>query len=265
MPYDLTRTWQDSRSDASTESCCQRCPNRSVGLCALLQADGLTGLVTRRVYQRRTMIRHEREPLRHVLVFRSGVASVARSFSGGRRQVLNFLMAGDCLGLANEASMPLCVSVLEEAEVCRIPIEALLDHRRSPTFLRGLIRLIGAATERVHDHVVLLGRMSAEQRVIAFLLRYRAASQRVQGRKARIDLPMTRRDIADHLALAPETICRVLSWLQGRQMIVQIPDGIRILDLKSLDRLSVQDACEEEPAVQASGRARPALPCLLSA
>jgi CRP/FNR family transcriptional regulator len=183
------------------------------------------------------MILQAGELLQQVLMFRSGVVSVSRTLSGGRRQVVDFLMAGDDLGVSGDDEANLTVSVLEDAEICRIPRSAVLDHVRSAGFWRGLIRLVEAATERTRDHVLILGKLRAEQRVVAFLLRYRAMSRRIQSWRSRVDLPMTRRDIADHLGMAPETVCRALAWLQDRQMIVQIPDGIRILDLQELDRL----------------------------
>jgi CRP/FNR family transcriptional regulator len=248
VPDDVQKDWPRIMPVPRTLSSCDRCARRTTGVCALIRSENLDKFVTRRGYQRRTMIRMVGEPLRHAMVIRSGVVSVARSISGGRRQVIDFLMAADTFGFSNEGSLNLTVSVLEDTEVCRIPIELLRDIHRSPNFLRGLIRLVEAATVRVRNHVVLLGKLKAEERLAAFLLRYRATSQRIQPMQARLDLPMTRRDIADHLGMAPETVCRTLSWLQDEQMIVQIPDGVRILDVDGLHKLAGQAFSPERAA-----------------
>ena len=203
----------------------------------MLVAEGLDKQVRLRTFQRRTTLLNEGEPLRHAFVLRSGVVSLSRGLSGGRRQVIDFLMAGDVLGVANEQLINMTASVLEEAEVCQLPIETLSHPARSSDFLRGLISLVEKAIRRVHYHIVILGKMKAEERMIAFLLRYRAKRQKIQTLRSRLDLPMTRRDIADHLGMAPETVSRVLSWLQEQQLVVTIPDGIRVLDLAALEAL----------------------------
>ena len=60
------------------------------------------------------------------------------------------------------------------------------------------------------------------------------------------------RDIADHLGMAPETVSRVLSWLQEQQLVVTIPDGIRVLDLAALEALDTSQplsaAADRKPA-----------------
>ena len=238
MPDDTSNSYASISLGASQRrQPCATCPKRQSGLCAVLIAEGLDGQVRPRTYQRRTTLRNEGEPLRHAFILRSGVVSLSRELSGGRRQVIDFLMSGDVLGVANEASMNMTASVLEEAEVCQIPIEVLTQPARSAVFFRGLLGLVEMATRRVHDHIVVLGKLKAEERMIAFLLRYRASRQRIQAMQSRLDLPMTRRDIADHLGMAPETVSRVLSWLQEKQLVVTIPDGVRVLDIAALQSL----------------------------
>ena len=237
LAYDLSS--QNIATGRSASERCTTCPMRSQGFCSLLTDQELSRRVTRRVYQRRTAISDDGEPLRFIYILRSGVLSVARNLSGGRRQVLDFLMGGDSIGLDRSDRTSTTVRVLEDAEVCQLPADLCDLETRSTGFIRGLIGLIEQQLERVHSHIVLLGKLSAEERVVAFLLRYRERQSRLQVLHARVDLPMTRKDIADHLGMAPETVSRVLSWLQDRQLILHIPDGIRIRDLEALTQLQL--------------------------
>jgi len=65
--------------------------------------------------------------------------------------------------------------------------------------------------QHVENHLLLLGRQTAQERVGAIEMNGRQTSADV------INLPMTRRDIADYLGLTIETVSRVLSNFQRKR------------------------------------------------
>jgi CRP/FNR family nitrogen fixation transcriptional regulator len=71
------------------------------------------------------------------------------------------------------------------------------------------------------NHLVLLGRQSALERVACFLLDMLRRSRSAD--KAIIPIPMARRDIADYLGLTIETVCRMLTRLR-QSGAIGIPD-----------------------------------------
>jgi CRP/FNR family nitrogen fixation transcriptional regulator len=71
------------------------------------------------------------------------------------------------------------------------------------------------------NHLVILGRQSALERVASFLLQL--IDRRKDARKDTIDIPMSRQDIADYLGLTIETVCRMLTKLKD-SAIIEIPD-----------------------------------------
>jgi CRP-like cAMP-binding protein len=85
-----------------------------------------------------------------------------------------------------------------------------------------------------HSRTLLLGRMTAPERVAAFLLEM---FERRQGTKS-LDLPMSRIDIADYLGLTVETVCRTLSTFKRNDMIaVPNPHRIELLDRAVLEEI----------------------------
>ena len=84
--------------------------------------------------------------------------------------------------------------------------------------------------------MLLLGRMTAAERVATFLL---GIAERRDAVRA-IDLPMSRSDIADYLGLTIETVCRVLSAFK-RAGAIAIPQPNRI---EFRNRIMLQDACD---------------------
>jgi CRP/FNR family nitrogen fixation transcriptional regulator len=71
--------------------------------------------------------------------------------------------------------------------------------------------------------MLMLGRMSASERVATFLLDMFERRDAIRA----LDLPMSRNDIADYLGLTIETVCRVMSAFK-RDGVIGIPTSHRI-------------------------------------
>ncbi|MBV8400367.1 MAG: helix-turn-helix domain-containing protein [Acetobacteraceae bacterium] len=160
----------------------------------------------------------------------SGCVRTVSLMEDGRRQVSEFLLRGDLLGwdavdeydVSAEAVTPV---ILRRCR--RRSIEALADAnvevaRRLRTLSAGKLR---AARERM----VLLGRKTAAERIASFLIEM---TQRT--RTTEIPLPMTRADIADHLGLTIETVCRGLAQLQREGTIKLRRGNVAIRDQRAL-------------------------------
>jgi CRP/FNR family nitrogen fixation transcriptional regulator len=87
-----------------------------------------------------------------------------------------------------------------------------------PLALKGLIR--------AQEHLLVLGRQNAIERVAAFLV---DMAER-QGGLRQVELPMSRMDIGDYLGLTIETVSRVFTRLKDKGVI-------RLLGLRSLEIL----------------------------
>ena len=79
--------------------------------------------------------------------------------------------------------------------------------------------------------MLMLGRMSAPERVATFLL---DMFERRNATRA-LDLPMSRKDIADYLGLTVETVCRVMSAFKRHGAIgIPTPHRIELRDRAAL-------------------------------
>ncbi|MGE5150921.1 MAG: helix-turn-helix domain-containing protein [Rhodospirillaceae bacterium] len=162
----------------------------------------------------------------------SGTVRTGKLLSDGRRQIDAFHLAGDVFGL-------------ESGETHRFTAEAVdkvvvIAYRRSnfgglvqsdPTFMNSML----SSLDRAHDHMVLLGRKTALEKMATFLLEI--AARRANADRA--ELPMQRTDIADHLGLTIETVSRTLTQMvrddlirladAGRTVILSDKAGLRLL------------------------------------
>ena len=90
------------------------------------------------------------------------------------------------------------------------------------------------------DHMVLLGRLTAEEKLASFLVEMKKRWARIAGHEqGLIRLPMGRQDIADYLGLTIETVSRVINQMQRDRKLVIVPDGVRFVDQNYFDDLAL--------------------------
>lgn len=138
-----------------------------------------------------------------------GAVRLYRLLADGRRQISAFHLAGEVFGFESgdthhffaEAICPTGLRVIRPAPGADMSRELL------PLALKGLVR--------AQEHLLVLGRQSAVERVAAFLL---DMAER-QGGLETFDLPMSRTDIGDYLGLTIETVSRVISQLRVKGII----------------------------------------------
>jgi CRP/FNR family nitrogen fixation transcriptional regulator len=78
--------------------------------------------------------------------------------------------------------------------------------------------------QRARNHMLLLGRKNAQERIATFLL---DMAERL-SLSGEVELPMSRQDIADYLGLTIETVSRTLTQLE-RDGLISIPSSRRIV------------------------------------
>ncbi|WP_277182930.1 fumarate/nitrate reduction transcriptional regulator Fnr [Caballeronia sp. BR00000012568055] len=173
-----------------------------------------------------------------VYAVRSGCFKTVVMHRDGIEQVTGFYLAGDALGLDGISSdHHNCDAIaLEDSVVCIIPFDLLeLLCREVKTIQHHIHRLMGGEIVRESNLMMLLGTMSAEQRVAAFLLNL---STRMQARgysPAQFVLRMTREEIGSFLGLKLETVSRMFSKLQKAGVLDARGKEVRILDQAGLE------------------------------
>ncbi len=174
---------------------------------------------------------------RCLFVVRAGMFKTILIDSEGREQVTGFHMTGEVLGL-DAIETERCSSsavALEDSEAWEIPfprLEALC--RQDQAMQRMFHRLMSREIQRDYLMMLLLGSMSAEERLAAFLMNL---SQRLTERgysPVRFVLRMSRREIGSYLGLTLETVSRVFSRFQRDGLIRA---ELKAVELKDIERL----------------------------
>lgn len=156
----------------------------------------------------------------------AGAVRTVRHSSDGRRQVGDFYYPGDLFGLEAEQEHAFAAEAMCPVQVRMIRLGSAEDRAFAEAALRELAR--------AHEHLAMLGRRSAEEKVASFLLEL--AHQGPCGQAA---LPMSRQDMADYLGLALETVSRVLGRFQDEKLVAfSSCRDFRIVKRSRLQRLA---------------------------
>jgi len=158
-----------------------------------------------------------------------GTVRVLQITPDGRRQITSFCFPGDVFGLEPGGEHEFCAESVDGAGI------RVLRPANANGFAQQLLSLALRRFARMQAHLVLLGRMSANEKMASFLLDLHER----QGEDGTINLPMQRNDIADYLGITFETVSRVLRVLKDRAIIrLRTVDAIEVLDAAALANLS---------------------------
>lgn len=148
----------------------------------------------------------------------TGCVRHCRHLDDGRRPISDFLFAGDLIGLGPATTYALTAEAVSPVFLMAYPRRDFDRLAQEHDRIRmDMMDHLVVALERAQQQVFLLNTQSARERVSSFLLRLSEQGQSMEG--GRLALPMGRQDIADHLGLSVETICRALTQLRQAGLI----------------------------------------------
>jgi CRP-like cAMP-binding protein len=164
----------------------------------------------------------------------TGTVRVCKILSDGQRHISCFHFPGDVFGLGRTATHRMSAEAIEDSRVLmfrRSQVERLIAG--DLTAAHQMSEIFSGKLNDAEVHIFRLGRQKALQRVAAFLLE----TEGRLGRRGSLELPMSRRDIADYLGLSIEVVSRAFSQLQKRHAIDRIESRRLIIDKTKINAM----------------------------
>jgi CRP/FNR family transcriptional regulator, anaerobic regulatory protein len=171
-----------------------------------------------------------------------GAFVLYRLLPNGRRQVTGFAVSGDMVGLGAGKCHACTAESSAGARVRALP--AITLHRMAAEDSHLGMQLYDAMSRELasaQDLLMAVGRLNAAERVATFLVGLSERNARAHRSADRIELPMTRCDIADFLGLTTETVSRTFTKLANCKIVSRSPRSIRILDAEALEDVAAGD------------------------
>ena len=215
---------------------------RALAPCSDEQARRVTSLCQRvQTVAAKSMLQTADEPVRTPQFLISGWAFRFRLLSDGRRQLFDFVLPGEGVGICLDDQAVALTNTAALTAVRTADASRLLSPDQLATCpeLVGYLRAAAKAEDqRRLDHIVRLGRLSALERLAHLLLELHgrlSAIGQVEG--SRFPLPLTQETLADLLGLSVVHVNRTVQELRRRQLadfrggyaIVQAPEDLAAL------------------------------------
>ena len=226
---------------------CRSCSIRSRALCrALPEAtlEQINRLARRRRVPAGRALFNEDEANNVVATVLAGVAKVSVSLADGRTQVVGLHFPSDFIGRPFAAPVAPLAEAATDVELCffdRPRFEALLVEHKG--LEEVFVRQVTAELDAAREWMLLLGHKTAEERMASLILQCLTRLEpsdcvaHVPATEVRIELPLSRTEIAQFLGLTIETVSRMLKRLSTVGVIaIESGRGIRVRDRAGLER-----------------------------
>ncbi len=187
-------------------------------------------------YRAKEAIYFEGDPAGRVFEITAGIVKLFKLTADGRCQVTGFLYPGQYFGFErndehSQTAEALTSTTLRSFTLAKL--ERLAG--RDPAVQQQLLEAVRSQLLSTQDHLLLLGRKTAQEKLSSFLLRISEVVAGSGGDGSRFEIPMSRTEIADYLGLTTETVSRCFSRLKDRGLL-SFTDA-RHITIRDIDRL----------------------------
>jgi CRP/FNR family transcriptional regulator, nitrogen fixation regulation protein len=179
-------------------------------------------------------------PAGHWYCVISGAVRRCTIRSDGRRQIVDLMLPRDFFFVSDSKREETIEAIAEETVLASYSGSRVEQFAvRDPQFARELREVAFESLTRSQEQLLILGGVTALEKVGSFLL---SLDGRALDGRGQVELPVTRYDIAEYLAISVETVCRAITDLQQRGVITLA--GKRTV--KILNRGALEDRIGEK-------------------
>jgi CRP-like cAMP-binding protein len=174
--------------------------------------------------RRRQKIAASSEAGELIYIVGSGVLTLDATLPGARHQILELLYPGDIFRSSQMPPLPgtSLTAVAASGEVWRLrwsQFEALADG--DTEIARYLHDRLSEQAARLAMHTAIIGGLSGDERVASLLIELTERIGTPVAGGVAFDMPLSRADVADYLALNADTVSRIVSRLRAKGIVSQ--------------------------------------------
>jgi CRP/FNR family transcriptional regulator, anaerobic regulatory protein len=188
---------------------------------------------------------HEGQSSQHLFTVLEGWLFRHKSLPDGRRQILNYALPGDFIGMQSAVfeEMQHSVDALTDVRLCVFPRKKLWSlYSNQPGLGFDLTWLVSTEERMLDDHLLSVGRRTALERMAYFLLLlYRRARDLDMLTGHDIELPLNQQHVADTLGLSIVHTNKTLRKLYDFKVISWRQRTLSVLKERELARIARHD------------------------
>lgn len=230
---------------SSSQSSCVNCPVYLEGFLSKLSPESRAAIMAERCtifFKKRQVVFYEGTPCASLFCLKSGMAKMVKSDgSRNRRKIIRFLKKGELLGyrtlVANEA-YHFTVETLVDSEICVFPQRCLEGVLEEPMISAWMIKKLSSDLREAEDMERDLVAKSAVERLVDLLISLGEVTGDKVDASTRIQLVITRQEMAEFIGTTMETVVRILSEFQEKGFISIQPREILLKNTDALRAIS---------------------------
>lgn len=197
--------------------------------------------VTQRYYPPHTLLAGQGEFEHRVFFVNSGWACIYRDLANGDRQIIDFPLRGDVMGLRSaEGPNYNSFASIGDVSVFEVPAKAFYAMlEQSPRLSSYFMRTTSRQRAIVIEHLTNCGRRSALARTAHLFLEFAARLEAFGAlNQDGYECPLTQYELADALGLTPIHVNRMLRELRERKLVSFRSGIVKVHDWHELAALS---------------------------
>lgn len=227
---------------AAVQYPCERCPLRGCETFRPFSEDELAFMSRFKrgelVAAAGTQIYDEGAESTHLYTLLSGWGMRHKSLPDGRRQILNFVLPGDLIGLQASLgqTMDHCVEALTDVLLCVFERDRFHElFQMCPSLAYDLVWMSALEHRLLDSNLLSVGRRTAVERVAyLILLLFRRAKARGLTEDGRVIFPFTQQHMADALGMSLVHTNKTLARLRARGIVSWTRSSFLIKDEERL-------------------------------
>lgn len=220
---------------------CENCQCRDKGIFCDLGANELTVVGQNKVmnsYKKGQTVFYQGNPPFGLYCVNSGKIKISKLGPDGKESIIRIAGPGDVLGhrsLFSNEKFTATATVLEDSAICFLDKKFIYKAiQQDPSISLHLIEKLSRDMGKAEDRSASIAQKSVRERLAELLLMLKNSYGVQEGKRWRLDIKLTREEMASMIGTANETIIRFISEFRDDNLIEQEGKIIYLLDEEGL-------------------------------
>lgn len=197
-------------------------------------------------YKRGQIIFHEGNHPQGLYCIFSGKVKLYKTADNGRQQIVRMAQAGNILGyrsLFADEPYQATAEAMEDSSICFIEKRAFFPLiSKYPTLAMEIIKKLAKELGRAEDRIRDLALKTADQRLAELLLMLKETYGVQEPAGWRLNISLSRQEIAEMIGTAPETVIRLLGDFRSKGLLefkgkeIYLLDSDGLLDMAGIEK-----------------------------
>lgn len=207
---------------------CDKCVSKNKGIFCELEELALADVSQNKVmntYKKGHDIFLQGNPSFGLYCINSGKIKITKTGLDGKESIVRIASAGDVLGhrsLFSNENYSATATTIEETTLCFIDKKYIHNAlKKEPSIALNLIQQLSREMGSAENRSASLSQKSVKERLCELLLTLKSSYGIVEDNRTRLDIKLTREEMASMIGTSVETVIRFMTELKDEGMIVQ--------------------------------------------